>query len=290
MAPPLTRLAEGPQQQSPSKTASPDGEPNSHSEVIVTNSSPNPNPNPMLPSHLIVVCCHGIWLGGPSRGHDESEWLIAPFQAGETATFIRHIEAGVRLHAEDRDHSVLMFSGAPTRPETDMSEAQSYVRVAMHNAYWSLLAPPVWDTDILLEERALDSYSNILFSLTRFRARIGRWPENLTLVGHAFKQRRLESHLAAIGFPRHRTRFHGIDPPHVADRPDILAGIAAAEREWAADPHGRGASLAGKRRQRNPHDVWQGVFEEGIDDTAGLLTSGRGFDETLVDNATRPWC
>lgn len=41
---------------------------------------------------------------------------------------------------------------------------------------------------VLLKERALDSYHNVLFSLTLFRARAGAWPARVTLVGHAFKR------------------------------------------------------------------------------------------------------
>jgi hypothetical protein len=62
------------------------------------------------PSHLIVLCCHGIWLGGPSRGQDESEWLIADFQSGETPTFIEHIKASLRLLEADPE-ALLVISG-----------------------------------------------------------------------------------------------------------------------------------------------------------------------------------
>lgn len=65
------------------------------------------------PSHLIIVCCHGIFFGDSSltlRGHDESKWLIADFQKGETQTFVEHAKAGVKLLAED-DDAVLIFSG-----------------------------------------------------------------------------------------------------------------------------------------------------------------------------------
>lgn len=76
-----------------------------HSSLRLPNMSPPPR------SHLIIVCCHGIWLGGPSRGADESEWLIADFQRGETDTFVEHIKAGVRALAAEQEDSVLVFSG-----------------------------------------------------------------------------------------------------------------------------------------------------------------------------------
>lgn len=62
------------------------------------------------PNHLVVVCGHGIWLGGPKKGWDESEWLIESYKAGETPTFIEHIRAGVNILAEDQA-AVLAFSG-----------------------------------------------------------------------------------------------------------------------------------------------------------------------------------
>lgn len=150
-----------------------------------------------------------------------------------------------------------------------------------------------------LEERALDSYHNILFSLTRFHGLFGAWPAALTLVSHAFKRPRLEAHCRAIGFPRRRLVFVGIDPPAPAPPPHGSPpaagdgdgdGVARAERQWEADPHGRGPALAAKRRARNPWGVWQGVFEEACRARGGLVTrGGLGEGETLDEGAPRPW-
>ena len=67
-------------------------------------------PTTMPPIHLIIVCGHAIWLGGPQDGWDESEWLIEGYKKGETPTFIEHIKAGVKLLSQDED-AVLVFSG-----------------------------------------------------------------------------------------------------------------------------------------------------------------------------------
>jgi folylpolyglutamate synthase len=66
--------------------------------------------NTMPPSHLVIVCGHAIWLGGPKNGWDESEWLIEGYKQGETPTFIEHIKAGVQILSQD-ESAVLVFSG-----------------------------------------------------------------------------------------------------------------------------------------------------------------------------------
>ncbi|KEY72140.1 hypothetical protein S7711_00151 [Stachybotrys chartarum IBT 7711] len=245
------------------------------------------------PSHLIIVCCHGIWRGGPSAGRDESEWLIADFQRGETDTFIEHIRAGVAALAEDPDGSVLVFSGGPTRPETPLSEAQSYADLAAAHSHFHQLPRP---GAILIEDRALDSYHNILFSLTLFHATFAAWPRRITVVSHAFKRPRLvDGHCAAIGFPPTRVAFVGVDPPGMAGGGlgEAWKGVGRAVDDWSRDPHGRGPTLRGKRRGRNPWGVWQGVWGAEVDEEvkrrSGLVVAGKGEEETLVDDAAKPW-
>ncbi|KAL8672387.1 MAG: hypothetical protein Q9168_003160 [Polycauliona sp. 1 TL-2023] len=74
-------------------------------EEIMTSDLPK-----TVPTHLIIVCCHAIWLGGPTGGHDEAEWAIEPFQRGETPTFMEHIKTGLRILSE-QPNSLLVFSG-----------------------------------------------------------------------------------------------------------------------------------------------------------------------------------
>ncbi|KAJ5768241.1 hypothetical protein N7533_000824 [Penicillium manginii] len=60
--------------------------------------------------HLIIVCCHAIYIGGPLSGSSEDEWIIEPFQRAETPTFVSHAKAGLNALMED-DRGLLVFSG-----------------------------------------------------------------------------------------------------------------------------------------------------------------------------------
>ncbi|OTB00840.1 hypothetical protein M426DRAFT_323951 [Hypoxylon sp. CI-4A] len=245
------------------------------------------------PQHLIIVCCHGIWLGGPAKGHNEDEWLIAKFQKGETPTFIEHIKAGLRVLKGD-ENAVLMFSGGPTRNETRLSEARSYANLADANAYFGILSDIEAKRRISCEERALDSYYNVLFSLIKFWRDHGAWPKKMTIVSHAFKRERLvDCHCGAIGFPLNKVDFVGVDPPCMIDgsNEDAMKGVAEAIKQWKEDPHGKGELLASNRRKRNPWQVPQTFFTSiGNRSLSGVRSTliGEG-EECLVEGVVQPW-
>ncbi|KAJ5940666.1 hypothetical protein N7516_000834 [Penicillium verrucosum] len=84
----------------------------------------NPDADLAICNHLIVVCCHAIYTGGSHLGTSEDEWLIEPFQKGETPTFIDHVKAGLKALAED-PHGLLVFSGATFQPSDSVQLAQN---------------------------------------------------------------------------------------------------------------------------------------------------------------------
>lgn len=144
------------------------------------------------------------------------------------------------------------------------------------------------------ENRALDSYYNVLFCLTKFWEEYDNtWPQRITIVSHAFKRERLvDCHCRAIRFPLSRVDFVGVDPPGMSDgsNQDAIDGNAKAIVEWKEDPHGTGASLAGKRKKRNPWTIAQGLFssnEKGR--RSGVKTVLVDGIKVLDPEATQPW-
>ncbi|OXV11262.1 hypothetical protein Egran_00977 [Elaphomyces granulatus] len=250
--------------------------------------------------HLIIVCCHAIYLGGTTNGLSENEWVIEPFQKGETPTFIEHAKTGIRELAcsaggnidDDANAALVVFSGGATkRDRTSLSEGESYFNLAKDNAFFQTDESTVDLSDaITFETHATDSYQNVLFSLLHFRLLTGSYPQRITVISHEFKRRRfLECHFPALGFDQEASingqdnsrasrsiHFIGINPPEeITPLKSLLAGeTKSGFGLWEKDWYGVCPELAGKRKQRG----WM----EGVENR---LFVGIGLEpvvETLV--------
>ncbi|MCJ1475152.1 hypothetical protein MMC13_003812 [Lambiella insularis] len=272
---------------------------------------PNSNTQPAFhdPTHLIIVCCHAIWLGGSTSGEAEIEWALESFQHGETPVFVEHIKAGLEVLYESAN-GVLLFSGSATKADrTDLSEAESYLNLARVNDYYSIiparrisLPPP-----ILLDTYAVDSYQNLLFPLLAFcHLTNGEPPAQITIVSHSFKRQRfLDLHCRALRWPLEKVRFVGINPDTgveyragvsqdmVYKREAIERGEEKARKLWTEDLYGVGGELGKKREQRG----WMGpeavLRDWGSEDEEqwmrGLVEWSGGESGVEVYRGWLPW-
>ncbi|KAJ5360919.1 hypothetical protein N7517_010110 [Penicillium concentricum] len=236
--------------------------------------------------HLIVVCCHAIYTGGSHLGAPENEWLIEPFQKGETPTFIDHVKAGLNALAAD-SHSLLVFSGGATKkPRTELSEGQSYLNLARDNNYFQGMSTisTIDSSRVIAETNATDSYQNLLFSLIQFRVYTGVYPQRVTVVTHEFKRARfMQCHFPAVGLVpigpeiedyTHKIAVIGINPPAEVTPPEKLTrgetmnGIGL----WREDLYGVNPDLVGKRARRG----WSSETENDV-------FSGLGLEDVVLD-------
>lgn len=196
-----------------------------------------------------------------------------------------------------------MLSGSRTRKESEKSEARSYLDLAEENDFWGLLSGDERER-IVLEEQALDSLGNLVFSVTAFWKRTGTWPERITVVSHGFKRERiLGLHVAAMRWPRERVEFVGIDPAYMREGSGEWDGERAEEvrrgerergvRAWEGDRFGVGAVLRGKRRERNPWGVGQLLFESDAERVrSGIRSEVVDYRDSLEErlkDEKQPW-
>lgn len=253
---------------------------------------------------LIIVCCHAIFLPDAEAHdfplhspHEESNWLLAPFQKsnpetgkpGEQSTFVAHAQAGlsvltVRPDNADLEKNLLIFSGGATkRATTPKSEARSYYHAALaeellEGHYGGGRTHKLYSRGrILLEEDATDSLQNLLFSILLFRKIVGIYPKHIRLVTHAFKTKRfLELHAPAIRWPQNRIQVQGIDP--VMSSTELDSTLDGEEEfgyaPWDDDPLGTGKRLSSKRKQRGWEDSRLEELSEGLEESVKELLRG----------------
>lgn len=168
----------------------------------------------LKPTHLIICCCHSIYHPQTSQnssnsntmrsapGTNPSDWLLAPFQKDEQTTFLEHARTSIELLASTPD-SLLVFSGGFTDPNIRLSEAGSYLRLCEGNDFWGKRNEGEGEglrERIILEENALDSLQNLLFSILEFWKKEGRWPERITIISMGFKEKRFMELQSAPSF------------------------------------------------------------------------------------------
>lgn len=294
-------------------------------------------------THLVVVACHAHFLGDPEADdcdvYSPQQWNLQSFQQpcghkpGEHETFLDHIQAGLKTlsFGANKDNSILVFSGGYTASSIRLSEARSYFRAAValtktsghSGSYENLLG-----SRILLEEHATDSYQNLLFSVLCFKKAIGRYPETVQIITHAFKTERflvrqqtyLEkemvsntwqmSHAKAIRWPSDRIRVQGIDPvmsgellPVILSLNEINRGLEEelndtknGEKQrgflpWTRDLYGTRDPLRQKRIQRGWQDITLDALSAGMEQEVGeLLRYNGGEDGQALYCGNLPWC
>ena len=231
----------------------------SASSVFVRAAKNAPAPFPAA-RDLVVVCGHAVFVGGDftaAAAARESSWFLEPYQdtPGQAAALLEHMRTGVTI-ASKNEASILLFSGGTTRaPAGSLSEATSYYLVSRASGWFGAENAAV-ARRAFTEERARDSYENVLFSIARFHELTGSIPRHLTVVGYEFKRARFANeHLTALRWPADRFAYEGT-PAANAEREKTSAEREAAVREqFARDPYGCGETLGGKRASRDPFAV-----------------------------------
>ncbi|GJN92381.1 hypothetical protein Rhopal_005411-T1 [Rhodotorula paludigena] len=219
--------------------------------------------------HLVIVPGHAIWTGcDATHATQDTDWILEPMQrGGSVKTYLKHIIKGAEIAVRD-PQALLIYSGGQTRPTSDLSEGQSYARLAKFgNLYQQFMSDDErravvasgGDFDrVTTEDFSLDSMENVLFSIARFKEFTGHYPTFITVVGYGMKRRRFtDVHRAAMRWPAGAWKYIGID------NEGDTAGDYDGERKYGLEPflrdtYGCHGTLVAKRRKRNPYRRFHG--------------------------------
>jgi len=156
---------------------------------------------------------------------------------------------------------------------------------------------------VRLEEKALDSFGNLVLGVITFWRETGRWPKSIVVISHEFKRARfLDLHVKAMRWPKQKVMFEGVDPAFMVVGSEVFdegqaKSVRMGEKErgfrpWEVDLYGMGEWLREKRKERN---FWGGdgklFANEEERRRSGVVTwvDGDTGEEGLVSGATQPW-
>ena len=133
-----------------------------------------------------------------------------------------------------------------TSPFSATSEGESYLRFARVTG---LLPSADMFTRVMIEDAALDSFQNVLFSITRFRELTGVYPIRITVVGHDFKRCRFKDlHRIALRWPRLRFTYEGVPLGSEADEREASEGeVCLSNFQTFYAPHLSTVASVGQR-------------------------------------------
>lgn len=191
-------------------------------------SSPSHQNHPVAPSYsqftrLVIVPGHAIYIGSNPNLHDPfdpHEWILEPYQINHPSSsihaFINHIRTAIKILSTDSS-ALLVYSGGQTRPGANQTtEAGSYSRLANQMGLHDQL--PFGPLQTTTEDFAVDSWTNLIYSVARFKEYTGNYPKQITVIGHSIKAKRFnELHRRALRWPREKFEYIGLDPLNLKD-------------------------------------------------------------------------
>jgi hypothetical protein len=198
--------------------------------------------------HLVILPCHGINIQ-PKKPLAFNYWVTDYTYPEQAVIYYSQLLNTSNLIFLN-ENSVACISGGYTRENVlQLSEAESYYNILKMGNWFGM--PEVADR-ILLDTNATDSLGNVVFSIAAFYDKYGYYPEELTIVGFPFKERRFRQHCLSIGWKKEINYIHSMNPP-LCILNEALTGEAAKLKSMQQDLYLKGDAWKAQRAKRNPY-------------------------------------